>query len=353
MISTGEHVGRRETDLQRWILAIADDLTGALETGARFAEYGFPATVTTCHAFQSEPSAGVHVVDTESRHLPGQEAAAIVRALGEAARRYDPWLIYKKTDSTLRGNIAAEVRALHEVWPERGIDYQAAYPALGRIVRKGKLLVHGVEVHRTAFAFDALNPVRTCDIRVLLRDVPVTVRDGESDVDMDASAVALFRAEPLPIAAGPAAFAGALARHLRPCGRMARPMPCLPHCLVINGSRHPASVAQIEYAREQGMFGGGWCYFDEAVEGDGLEWARQAGAAVRRRLESAPVKGLVVFGGDTAYGIHQALGAAPFEPWGEIVPGVPLSRCGGLYWITKAGGFGEPDILGEIGKRVS
>jgi uncharacterized protein YgbK (DUF1537 family) len=63
--------------------------------------------------------------------------------------------------------------------------------------------------------------------------------------------------------------------------------------------------------------------------------------------------GLVVFGGDTAYGIHRALGGEAFRPLGEIVAGVPVSVSGGLYWITKAGGFGEAGLAGEIRKRVS
>jgi uncharacterized protein YgbK (DUF1537 family) len=54
---------------------------------------------------------------------------------------------------------------------------------------------------------------------------------------------------------------------------------------------------------------------------------------------------LVVFGGDTAFGIHKALGGQPFEVWGEVLPGVPLSRSGDLFWITKAGGFGAADVL--------
>jgi uncharacterized protein YgbK (DUF1537 family) len=62
---------------------------------------------------------------------------------------------------------------------------------------------------------------------------------------------------------------------------------------------------------------------------------------------------VVVFGGDTAFGIHHAFGAPAFDSYCEVYPGVPLSRCGDLFWITKAGGFGARDLLCEIRRRLT
>jgi uncharacterized protein YgbK (DUF1537 family) len=117
---------------------------------------------------------------------------------------------------------------------------------------------------------------------------------------------------------------------------------------VVNGSLHPASAAQVALARAAGCFHGGWRLFEEDPGGAGLDRAARMGELVRRQIETSPVDALTVFGGDTAVGIHRALGGPPFEAWAEIVPGVPLSRCGGLFWITKAGGFGAADILCQI-----
>ncbi len=61
----------------RRVLAVADDLTGALEVGARFAEHGLEATVVTGGEM---PAARVAVVDTETRHVGVEAAAAAVRA---------------------------------------------------------------------------------------------------------------------------------------------------------------------------------------------------------------------------------------------------------------------------------
>jgi uncharacterized protein YgbK (DUF1537 family) len=122
---------------------------------------------------------------------------------------------------------------------------------------------------------------------------------------------------------------------------------------VVNGSLHPASAAQIAFARARNCFDGGWRLFDSDPGGGGSERARRTGELVRSALEISPVDALIVFGGDTAFGIHRALGGQPFESWGEVSPGVPLSRCGGLFWITKAGGFGPENILWELRKKLA
>ena len=334
----------------QWLLAIADDLTGALEVGAHFAG----SVVTTKCTISTRPEAPVLVIDTETRHLPAGEAAAIVRDAVRAARRFHPRLIYKKTDSTLRGNIAAELRALLQAMPGRSLVYAPAYPAMGRTVKGGRLFVAGVPVDETPFAADALNPVRTSDIAELLAGIPVIVLDGESDADLDAAARRITAQDPPPPhAAGPAALARALSACLQ-AERFVRPaLPRVSRCLVINGSRHPASAAQIAFARAHGCFDSAWVHFDAVTAGDGLDRARYTGEQVCRMLAESSFDGIVVFGGDTAFGIHCALGSRDFHPYGEVVPGVPVSRCGDLVWITKAGGFGAPDILCDIRNKLT
>jgi len=339
---------------RRWILGIADDLTGALEAGAKFAGQGLGARVTTDIAVSGPPDVPVLVIDTETRHSAAEDARAVVREAAESALRFAPWLVYKKTDSTLRGNIAAEFRSLMELMPRRSLVYAPSYPEMGRTVRRGRLFVGESPVHESAFASDPLDPVRESDIRVLLRGVPATVLDGESNADVFAAATKIAALDPPPLAAGPAALAGALAQCLPSlCRGEVRVLPRLPRCLVINGSLHPASAAQIAFARTERCFEGGWRYFDDDPEVAGLHRAGQTGECVRRLIETSPVDALVVFGGDTAFGIHCALGGQPLEVWGEVLPGVPVARGGDLFWVTKAGGFGAPDTLCNIRRALT
>ncbi len=346
-------MGDQDSLVDRWILAIADDLTGALETGAKFAGQGLQARVTTEISVSARPDVPVLVIDTEARHLQASEAELVVREAAVTASRFSPWLIYKKTDSALRGNMAAEFRALQDVFPGRTLLYAPAYPEMGRTVKNGRLFVRGIPVHESAFAFDLLNPSRESDIGVLLGDVSAVVLDGESNADIQAAARLVLKSEPPALAAGPAALAAALAECFRSPREGARGWPSLSRCLVVNGSLHPASRGQIAFARERGFFDKQWRQFDSEVFGSGLERALQTGPCVRRALDTSPVDALIVFGGDTAFGIHQALGAPAFEPYGEVVPGVPLSSGGGLFWVTKAGGFGERDLLYDIRRHLT
>jgi uncharacterized protein YgbK (DUF1537 family) len=332
------------------VLALADDLTGALEIGAKFAGAGISALVTADPAAAME--ATVRVIDTETRHLGPAEASARIRHLACAAQSSPPRLIYKKTDSTLRGNIAAELTALAAVFPDSPLVYVPAYPRLGRTVRNGHLLVDGVPVHLTAFAQDPLNPIRESHIPTLLGAPGIHVRDAETDDEIRGAAVELFAHPGTLVAAGPAAFAEALAG----CIRAPDPPPPgfrpLNRCLVINGSLHPVAARQIEAMQ----FDDRWRLFDHsAIPGEGLDRARAVGEAVRPLVPGQD--GLIIFGGDTAFGILQALGGGVLRPLSEFLPGVPLStlRTSGrdLILITKAGGFGAPDLLPALRRLLS
>lgn len=319
---------------QRSTFALADDLTGALETGAKLR---LPVTTRL-----DRDDLRHVVVDTETRHLTAAQAAASVEAL--ARRAGFPSLIYKKTDSTLRGNIAAELGALHRVFPDHSLIYVPAYPSLGRTVRGGELFVDGVPVHRTAFASDPLNPITSSRIDALLNGLAAEVIDGETDADIRAAAERILNRPAPALVAGPAAIAAALAGSPTPLS-----FPTVRRCLVINGSAHPASLAQIARA----SFDDRWVLYEHAGPEAGLDRAHRTGLAVKEILAANTFDAILVFGGDTAYGIHAALGAPDFTPCGEILPGVPVSRSGSLTWITKAGGFGAPDLLLHLKEKLT
>ena len=325
------------------ILALADDLTGALEVGARFAGAGIPSVVTT----RWSDDAPAVVIDTETRHLPANEAARVVHEFVRQAA--SARLVYKKTDSTLRGNIAAELDALLSAFPAEPLIYAPAYPAMGRTVRDGNLYVDGVPVSETEFARDRLNPVAQSHVPSLLAECPrasaVQVIDGETDADLDAAARGVAR-----LAAGPAAFATAIARSLDIPRVQPPSLPGIERCLVINGSMHDISARQIAHAEAAG-----WPVVGpRGIPGGSGWWLLRQNADIRGILENMDLDALVVFGGDTAFGILDALGRPPLWPLGEIVPGVPIARVRqNLHLITKAGGFGAPDILPAIRAALS
>jgi uncharacterized protein YgbK (DUF1537 family) len=326
------------------ILALADDLTGALEVGAKFAEAGFDAKVAI--GVDTQADCELTVIDTETRHLTGGEAARVIERVPAA----DAQIIYKKTDSTLRGNIADELRALARLRPDARIAYIPAYPKLGRTVVDGRLLVDRVPVHETAFARDPLNPIGDSRVeRVIGRDLDCRVFDGACDEDV-AGAVRTSIAGPgCCIIAGPASVAAALAAELREREATAPEWPLVQQCAIVNGSLHEASARQIAWAVETGC---AWSILripasPGASHADHAAWM---GRFVREYLKQTRIDALMIFGGDTASGILDALGIRVLAPVGEVVPGVPVSRVQGRQWhlISKAGGFGDEQVIGRV-----
>jgi D-threonate/D-erythronate kinase len=354
------------------ILAIADDTTGALEVGAKFAAQGVRAVVTT--DLTNWPEAPAIVIDTQSRHMEPAQARDRVAAVAVKARDAGVSYLYKKTDSTLRGNIASEFQALLDTFPERTLFYVPAYPAMGRVVVNGELYVNGLPLSRTAFAQDPLNPSRESSIAALLGQTgfgSIVVCDGTSDDDLRASAIGLARFGQSHIAAGTGGFvdfwAGAL-----PLERGYEALrPAAQRCLVLSGSLHPASMEQVRQGTAAGI---ATLYLsDNPPELDAAlsasPWVALAtpgtcpqgvseriGALARCALEGGLIDGLVVYGGDTAFAVLQALQVSVVESCGDLLPGIPLSllRFGGreVALVTKAGGFGGPDTLLSIRRQL-
>lgn len=121
------------------LLIIADDLSGAADCAIAFAGAGL-STVVTLDASHDTGDASVVAIDTDTRRLSVAQAAehtlTAYRTLLKPGQR-----LYKKIDSTLRGNWASEVAALQS---HAGLAIVApAFPATGRTTLQGRVLVNG------------------------------------------------------------------------------------------------------------------------------------------------------------------------------------------------------------------
>ncbi|MGO7165261.1 four-carbon acid sugar kinase family protein, partial [Rhizobium johnstonii] len=95
-------------DRHRKAAIIADDLTGALDTGTPFVEAGLSVAVAVdVEAAEDAIATGcdVVVINTASRALGEREAAERVRLATEALRGVKPAVVMKKIDSRLKGNV--------------------------------------------------------------------------------------------------------------------------------------------------------------------------------------------------------------------------------------------------------
>jgi uncharacterized protein YgbK (DUF1537 family) len=134
---------------ERWLI-VADDLTGAADCAIAFARRGLAASV----AWGVAPSEdAVLAIDADSRRLSPPLAAGRHRTLLEA-HHADGTALYKKIDSTLRGQPAAELAETVRFLRAQGRGALAvvapAFPATGRTTEQGHIRVNGLALEQTS-----------------------------------------------------------------------------------------------------------------------------------------------------------------------------------------------------------
>jgi D-threonate/D-erythronate kinase len=392
----------RGMDSSLRIGVIADDLTGAADGGVQLARAGYRTAV----AFLGEPiaadGAGLDAVvaDTDSRAVAAAAARARVRDATRAVAAAP--ILLKKIDSTLRGAIGDEVHAALDAAGRRLAVVAPAFPAAGRTTEAGVQLVDGAPVHRTRFATDPVSPVRESHLPTLLggnglgetrhvgagdaaalADALGRARCVVADARTDADLEAIVRAVPDPsdvLWVGSAGLARALAAvHPGPGLPAEEPADeAEPRVLVVSGSANDVARDQVRRLVASGIPGAGLslpalgggateacaalaaralrdapaCVVHPVGGGDGPDLPARIAAAlgdVAERLSAnGDVTALVLTGGETAVTVARRLGATGLRVQTELEPGVPVGRLLGprpYRVVTKAGGFGSPEVL--------
>ena len=167
---------------------IADDLTGAADTGVQYSA-SFPETWLMSHEqLEAEtpdsgrPAVQALAVSTDSRALDPASARERLRKVAGRLKALNPARVYKKVDSCLRGNLGAETESLMEEMGYEVSFVAPAFPEMGRTTRHGVHYVHGVPVDRTELGRDPVTPV---DESRLQRVMARQSRYGAAHVDLD------------------------------------------------------------------------------------------------------------------------------------------------------------------------
>jgi len=253
------------------LLVLADDFTGSLDTGIQFRAKGTRIRFGSPHHryFEHlEDDVQVLIVDTESRHLPPEEAAAVVRQVVSDAVAAGVRYIYKKTDSGLRGNIGAELSAALEASGKPVLHFIPAFPQIGRTTKNGIHYIKGIPVGESVFAKDPFNPVLhsrvkdviadQCDSPVAESGAPmpergIVVHDAENESDLSAIAAELKQRDQLTLLAGCAGVAAVLPEllELEPAENSLPPFA--PRLLTLCGSINPITLEQLDTAEAAGV----------------------------------------------------------------------------------------------------
>src|ERR687894_2294085 len=113
----------------RPIAVIADDLTGAADAGVQFVRAGYRVAVVFRGGAAPETDIDAVSFDTDSRDMPAGFAAKRVVDVARAVR--GARLVYKKLDSTLRGNVRAEIAAALGASGRERVIVAPAFPGAG------------------------------------------------------------------------------------------------------------------------------------------------------------------------------------------------------------------------------
>ncbi|MEG0742689.1 MAG: four-carbon acid sugar kinase family protein [Clostridia bacterium] len=249
------------------LVAIADDLTGAFDTGVQFSKRGAKVRVVTGTSLTDDSLlADVLVIDAETRHLPPSAAYGETLRLARWAKERSVNRFYVKTDSGLRGSIGAALKAVMDATGTKLAAFVPAYPDMNRVTKDGCQWIDDVPLQESVFGQDLFDPVCASSVSALIEPsglrVSKVARGAAFETDDDAPTVALFDAETnedlrsiaamlkqidcLTVTSGCAAFAAVLPEVLSLPNTMAEAPAVLPPLLVICGSLNPITRRQME-----------------------------------------------------------------------------------------------------------
>src|SRR5690625_5114788 len=128
---------------------IADDLTGANDSGVHLAKDGHQTTVVMDVAAMENEHPEALVIDTDSRLLAPDQAYERVKRAAIYTKKRAAHIVFKKMDSTFRGNVGSELDAMYDVYTPDFVVLAPAFPDNGRTMRDGFYAVHGQPLHES------------------------------------------------------------------------------------------------------------------------------------------------------------------------------------------------------------
>jgi uncharacterized protein YgbK (DUF1537 family) len=311
---------------------VADDLTGACDSAVPFLAGGrvvvgiWPELPTGDLACSS--------VSTESRAEPpatsfdrSRRAAGFLRAEGAST-------LYRKVDSQLRGNVAADFAGVLQ--DHRGpCLFSPALPLAGRTTVGGRQRWDGHEVNLVSLLATVGRPVHRGRPEEYASGT-ITVCDAQSDDEL-ANVAQAATTVPGIMPAGTAGLAHHLARLLGTPDFREPGWPACKRPAAVIGS--PAARAQAEYAIARG-----WT----------VHWLSERGASP----DLSGCDGLFVSGGETAVRVLRSTGATGIELVGEAMPLVAVGliisgRMAGIPVALKGGSFGSVRAIDECLRRLA
>jgi uncharacterized protein YgbK (DUF1537 family) len=331
---------------------------------------------------------------SDSRHLAPLLAAQCVQ---HVLRQLEPlhgqrW--YKKIDSTLRGNLGAELDATLSALGRTHALICPAFPAQRRGLLQGRLVCDATiaapidltarlaEQSQRRIALVTLDQVRGThaelanDLRGCAQHASLIVCDGIADADLEAIIMASRLALPDALLCGSAGLFGALAAQHSPA--VAEPNADLSarRVLIVVGSGSSMAHRQLQKLQDRYHTAIGGANDDDSAATitllhlppppantilDGPQaqaMAKQLAITASQAIHAIQPDLLIMIGGDTAMALLTQLAITELHIQRELLPGISLSsalaRSGEQYQvILKAGSFGDSTTLADLLDRCA
>lgn len=392
------------------LFVLADDVTGAADCAARCKGAGLPATILLGQASSPLPTGAV-AFSSDSRFLPPDQAAERVQTLFQGLQpltQVEDAIWYKKIDSTLRGNIGAELAAmmtLTSAVKSRPCAVLApAFPAQGRGLVDGNLVyaqaaqslsLPRLLAEQTALpqAMVGLATMRA-GVAKLTQELQahyaagaqLFIADALTEGDLQTLYAAAQAALPHALFCGSAGLMGVIAAALVKTkggpSYNTDQLPTIAHpLLAVVGSGSVMAQRQLTRLRQlsgidfyevdpngltgvQMIVGSGnnsRCALhlpppaaDAQLDGEtARQYAAMLGAAALAQIQQRRPRTLLLVGGDTAFYLLHLLGITALQVEAELFPGMPLTTGiaadGQRYQIIlKAGNHGDEGTLAAL-----
>ena len=359
---------------------IADDFTGANDVALQLVKYG----IKIKSYINLDEISGDFVYTSETRNSSEEEAKTKLEKTFEKIKGHKVQKIYKKIDSTLRGNVKAELDIfLNHIEKDEKIAIVLPFPKAGRTVKNGKLYVNNVELKDSAFAADPywnidssyLKDYFTGDLITIdeIRDInfseilaskkeKLLIFEGETEEDMRIISKNLVE---LNLDKNITASSGIMEYLLKDWGYEKEKV------LIVAGSCNNTNIRQIDDFIEEFNPIVYDYYIDEdkihITQGSNRnnfvfrtirdEKKSSKSRVVLNSLISEKVKTLCqekqiskicLSGGDISIAFMERFEINQIEVLSEIEPGIAFGLAGKYKLITKPGGFGSEKIYKKI-----
>jgi D-threonate/D-erythronate kinase len=149
---------------------IADDLTGANDSGVQLAQHGLKTSVLFDIDKESIHNYEAIIFDTDSRSIEHEEAYQKVKEAASFLKEAGFPYIFKKIDSTMRGNIGAEIDAVYHAVKPDFMMIAPGYPKNNRTILNSTHYLNGVPLAETEISKDPKTPVTLSFLPELLQE---------------------------------------------------------------------------------------------------------------------------------------------------------------------------------------